>query len=102
VSNRIPAPHPGDADVFVDKLVRSGLLVHDAVVSAAVQGDVAGLSTRSVERRVGEGNGLTRGAIRQIRRAERAVTRPVGTRWQRHRPCLRISRLLIAGRAQIE
>src|ERR687897_487281 len=66
-------PGPDNADVFVDRLVRAGLLVHDPVVSAALEGDVEGLSTRSVQRRVSRATGLTRGAIRQIRRAERAV-----------------------------
>jgi AraC-like DNA-binding protein len=66
-------PGPDNADVFVDRLVRAGLLAHDPVVSAALEGDVAGLSTRSVERRVSRATGLTRGTIRQIRRAERAV-----------------------------
>jgi len=66
-------PSPDNADVFVEMLVRAGLLVHDPVASAAVQGGVEGLSTRSVERRVALATGLTRGVIRQIRRAERAV-----------------------------
>ena len=66
-------PGPDNADVFVDRLVRAGLLVHDPVVPAALRGDVAGLSRRSVERRVSRATGLTLGAIRQIRRAERAV-----------------------------
>jgi AraC-like DNA-binding protein len=66
-------PGPDNADVFVDRLVRAGLLVHDPVVSAALQGDVEGLSRRSVERRVSRATGLTRGAIGQIRRAEWAV-----------------------------
>ena len=72
-------PGPGNADVFVDRLVRDGLLVHDPVVPAAL-GDrpeaeraVHALSTRSVERRVARATGLTRGTIRQIRRADRAV-----------------------------
>jgi len=47
--------------------------VHDPVVPAAVQGDAAGLSRRSVERRVSRATGLTLGTIGQIRRAERAV-----------------------------
>jgi AraC-like DNA-binding protein len=47
--------------------------VHDPVASAAVQGDATGLSRRSVERRVRRATGLTRGAIRQIRRAGTAV-----------------------------
>jgi hypothetical protein len=66
-------PGPGTADVFVDRLVRAGLLVHDPVVPAAMHDDVEGLSTRSVERRVARATGLTRGTIRQVRRAERAV-----------------------------
>jgi AraC-like DNA-binding protein len=66
-------PGPGDVDVFVERLVRAGLLVHDPVVSAALQGEVRGLSRRSVERRVSRATGLTLGAIRQIRRATRAV-----------------------------
>ena len=49
------------------------LLVRDPVVSEALHGQVKGLSTRSVERRVSRATGLTRGAIGQIRRAERAV-----------------------------
>ncbi len=67
-------PAPGNADVFVDQLVRAGLLVHDPVAAAAVEGDGTGrLSARSVERRVARATGLTRGAIRQIQRAELAV-----------------------------
>jgi hypothetical protein len=66
-------PGPDNADVFVDRLVRAGLLAHDPVVPAALHGDVEGLSRRSVERRVLRATGLTQGAIGQIRRAERAV-----------------------------
>jgi hypothetical protein len=33
-------PGPDNADVFIDRLVRAGLLVHDPVASAALQGDV--------------------------------------------------------------
>lgn len=69
-------PRPGNADVFVDRLVRAGLLVHDPVAAAALHhddGDVAGLSKRSVERRVARATGLTQGAIRQMARADRAV-----------------------------
>jgi hypothetical protein len=66
-------PGRDNADVFVDRLVRSGLLVHDPVVPAAVHDDVEGLSTRTVERRLVRATGLTRGTIRQIQRTERAV-----------------------------
>jgi hypothetical protein len=67
-------PERHNADVFVDRLARAGLLVHDRVASAALRGDVERhLSTRSVERHVSRATGLTRGTIRQIRRAEVAV-----------------------------
>ena len=66
-------PGPDNADVFVARLGRAGLLVHDPIVAEALHGEVAGLSTRSVERQVAQETGLTRGAIERIRRAERAV-----------------------------
>ena len=71
--SRLELPQPNNIDSFVDRLVRTGLLVHDPVVSSALRGDVQGLSMRSIERRVSRATGLTWGAIRQIRRAERAV-----------------------------
>jgi hypothetical protein len=66
-------PGPDTADAFVDRLVGAGLLVQDPIVTAALDGEVDGLSTRSAQRRVVRATGLTRGAIRQIRRAEQAV-----------------------------
>jgi AraC-like DNA-binding protein len=66
-------PGPDTAEVLVDRLVRAGLLVHDPIVAEALQGDVEGFSTRSLERRVARATGLSRGAMRRIRRAERAV-----------------------------
>lgn len=78
---RVELPDRDDVDAFVASLVRRDLLVRDPVVAAAVEGSVAAavegsvdaLSARSVERRVARATGLTRGGIRQIRRAERAV-----------------------------
>jgi hypothetical protein len=66
-------PGPDNADVFVDRLVHAGLLVHDPIVPEALHGDATGFSTRSAERRVARATGLSRGAIERIRRAERAV-----------------------------
>lgn len=66
-------PEPHTVDVFVDRLVDAGLVVHDAVASAALHGEVNGLSDRSVQRRVSRATGLTPGGIRQIRRAEHAL-----------------------------
>ena len=51
-------PGPDTADVFVHRLAQAGLLVHDPIVAEALSGDVQGLSTRSVERRVARGVGF--------------------------------------------
>jgi AraC-like DNA-binding protein len=66
-------PRPDTAEAFVDRLVRAGVLVHDSLVADALLGDVAGFSTRSLERRVARATGLSRGAMRRISRAEQAV-----------------------------
>lgn len=66
-------PGPDTADVFVDRLARARLLVHDPIVAEALHGEVTGFSTRSLERRVARATGLSRGATDRIRRAERAV-----------------------------
>ena len=71
--SRLELPAPDNVDAFVDRLVSAGLLMHDRVASAALRGHVQALSPRSIERRVSRATGLTRGAIRQIQRAERAV-----------------------------
>lgn len=66
-------PTYDNADVFVDRLVRAGLLVRDPVVEGALEGRIDGLSVRSVQRRVLRTTGLTLTGIRQIDRAQRAA-----------------------------
>jgi hypothetical protein len=67
-------PAYDNADVFVDRLVRAGLLVRDPLVTDVLQGDSATLVTpRSVQRRVFAATGLTQGTIRQIERARHAA-----------------------------
>jgi helix-turn-helix protein len=66
-------PTPENADVFVDHLVRQGVVVRDPVVAESLQTDVDGVSTRTLQRRVARATGLSRRMMRQIRRAERAV-----------------------------
>ncbi|WP_431915654.1 helix-turn-helix domain-containing protein [Nonomuraea jabiensis] len=63
-----------NAEVFVNRLVRAGVLVRDPLVTDVVAGDdVPRLSPRSVQRRVVAATGLTQGAIRQIERAREAA-----------------------------
>ncbi|MCC3763501.1 helix-turn-helix domain-containing protein [Glycomyces sp. TRM65418] len=63
-----------NAETFVDRLVRAGLLVRDPLVADVLAGDTPMLVTpRSVQRRVAAATGLTQGTIRQIERARRAA-----------------------------
>jgi AraC-like DNA-binding protein len=71
--SRLELPTPDNVDVFIDRLESSGLLLHDPLVAAFLQGEAPALSVRTLQRRVVRATGLTAGAIRQIRRAERAA-----------------------------
>jgi hypothetical protein len=62
-----------NADTFVDRLVRQGLLAHDDLVNGVLQGRPHDLSIRTVRRRFLRATGLTHGAIVQIERARRAL-----------------------------
>lgn len=68
-----PIPRADDAEAFVDRLVRAGVLVRDPLVDDVVWGAAARVGTRSVQRRVAATTGLTQGAIRQIDRARAAA-----------------------------
>jgi hypothetical protein len=59
-----------NADTFVARLVRAGLVAHDPAVDAVLHGDSPNLSARSMQRRFLKTTGLTHSAIRQIRRAQ--------------------------------
>lgn len=62
-----------NAEVFVARLVREGVLVRDPLVAEAVEGGTPKLGARSVQRRVATATGLTQGVIRQIERARQAA-----------------------------
>jgi AraC-like DNA-binding protein len=62
-----------NADTFVNRLVRQGLLAHEPVVEAALQGRLKDLSIRSVQRRFLRATGLTHTAVYQIERARQAA-----------------------------
>jgi len=66
-------PDYDNADLFVEKLVREGLLVRDPIVESALHGQVRGLSSRSLQRRFLRATGLTQAAFWQIERAHQAV-----------------------------
>jgi len=63
-----------NADTFIDRLVRDGLLIHEPVVGSVLEGQpVRGASLRTVQRRFLRATGLTHGALSQINRARYAV-----------------------------
>jgi len=66
-------PNYGNADTFVDRLVREGLLVCDPIVGSVLRGEPQELSPRSVQRHFLYATGLTQGSIRQIERARQAT-----------------------------
>lgn len=62
-----------NADTFVDRLVRKGVLVRDPIVQSALRGQPQELSPRSVQRHFMQATGLTQGKLRQIQRARQAT-----------------------------
>lgn len=66
-------PDFDNAEQFVQRLVRAGVLVRDPMVDDVVWGGAARVGSRSVQRRVASATGLTPGAIRQIERARHAA-----------------------------
>jgi AraC-like DNA-binding protein len=62
-----------NADTFVDRLVRAGLLVRDPIVEAALQRDLNDLTLRSIQYRFLQSIGITQSAVRQIERARYAT-----------------------------
>jgi AraC-like DNA-binding protein len=63
-----------NADTFVDRLVRDGLLVQEKAVDAALQGRLEDWSLRTVQRRFLRATGITQGTLLQIKRARYATT----------------------------
>ncbi len=67
-------PNFDNAEDFVRRLVRAGILVRDPLVAEVLAGsDVPPRSLRSVQRRVVAATGLTQRQVRQIDRARRAA-----------------------------
>jgi hypothetical protein len=63
-----------NADVFVNRLTRQGILVRDPVVEAAIQGHTPDMSIRSLQYRFLQATGLTHKTFQQIECARSAVS----------------------------
>lgn len=62
-----------NADTFVDRIVRQGIVGRDAIVERAVSGEARACSLRSVQRRFRRATGITHAAYRSIERARAAA-----------------------------
>jgi Helix-turn-helix domain len=62
-----------NADTFVARLVRAGLLIIDPAVPAALRGELTDASLRTIQRRFLQATGVTRSTARQIERARYAT-----------------------------
>lgn len=67
-------PNYENADAFVSKLVRAGVLAHDSVVVAALQDKLRDASARTIRHHFLHATGLTQSHIRQFQRAQQAAT----------------------------
>lgn len=62
-----------NADTFVNRLMRQGLLVKDGLISSVLLGHTSDLSVRTVRRRFLQATGLTQKVVQQIERARYAM-----------------------------
>ena len=62
-----------NAETFVSRLYKAGLLARDPAVAAVLRGERDALSARSRQRRFRRTTGMTYAAMRQIERARRAA-----------------------------
>lgn len=63
-----------NADTFVARLLKKGLIVRDRIVESALRGELDDVSLRSAQRHFRRATGMTYAAIRQIERARYATT----------------------------
>ncbi|QBD80715.1 helix-turn-helix domain-containing protein [Ktedonosporobacter rubrisoli] len=66
-------PEYEHVEAFINKLVRKGLLVHEPVVDAVLQGQSSALSKRSVQRRFLRATGLSLRTLQSFERARHAA-----------------------------
>lgn len=66
-------PDFDNAEVFVQRLVRAGVLIRDPAAARMLGEEAIGRCPRTIQRRFRTATGLTRGVVRQILRAQRAA-----------------------------
>ncbi|MAU12582.1 MAG: AraC family transcriptional regulator [Anaerolineaceae bacterium] len=68
-------PNVQNADVFINRLIQKDILVRDADVAAALQGEPTDLSPRALQYRFKKATGMSQKMIQQIDRARQAAMR---------------------------
>ena len=66
-------PNFENAEIFVQRLMRKGLVIEDPLVTSVLRGEPNDLTERTEQRRFVQVTGMTRGTIEQIERARRAT-----------------------------
>ena len=66
-------PTYDNVDVFVNRLIREDVLVHEPVVQSILAGSPEDVSTRTVQRRFLQATGITYNVVYQIERARQAT-----------------------------
>lgn len=66
-------PTSDNAEIFVNRLVRAGVLAHDPIIEAALHGQITDLTPRSVQYHFLQATGITQNMARQIERARYAT-----------------------------
>lgn len=66
-------PDYGNVETFIERLVHEELLVHDPIISAALQDQLPEMSPRTVRHHFLRATGLTQSHIRQMHRAQQAA-----------------------------
>jgi hypothetical protein len=66
-------PSYGNAEAFVERLARFGVIAYDSTVGRAIMGDPEFIALRSVQRHFLRATGMAHARIRQIERARHAV-----------------------------
>lgn len=67
-------PDYNNVEIFINRLARDEVLVHDPVVNSALQDQLPEMPARTVRHRFLRATGLTQGHIRQMKRAQHAET----------------------------
>lgn len=67
-----------NADTFVNRLVRRGLIAHDGLVDSTLRGNVSELSLRTAQRHFQRATGITSRTARKIEQARHAARLIVG------------------------